>query len=258
MLDRAEAVAWARRFGVAERQVHLDHLLSHLLGGIGALGAPAVLIGGTALCRTHLVSSPWTRLSEDLDLMVVGDLPEVAAMLERRLPREVRREYPDAGWVTGPTQARPPAPALLSAEGVIVRVQLLPTTGAWASWAQLPVEHRGVDLRYLDTSGSVALRVPTLPGFAAMKIAAWEDRHAERDLFDLAAMAQLDAFGAEALAVFTRLAGRPPELSEYRRLPASTRTRWRAQLAHQTPVVPDPEECLTLVARALGRMLAGG
>ncbi|MGH3665163.1 MAG: nucleotidyl transferase AbiEii/AbiGii toxin family protein [Egibacteraceae bacterium] len=198
MLTPAQVSAWAQRLGVAEAQVRFDHLLSHLLSGVAAIGDNTVVfIGGTALCRTHLVDPPWTRVSEDLDLLVVGDHAAVTATFERLLPRAIRREFPDVSWVLAPTQARAPVPAQLRGGTATVRVQMLPGSGGWASWRRIPRERRGVCLRYEDTPGTVELTVPTLEGFAAMKLAAWEDRHAERDIFDLAALTTLDAFNTD-------------------------------------------------------------
>lgn len=67
VLDPEEAESVRRRFGVDDRQVQRDHLVSLLLASL-SLHAPddVVFFGGTALARTHL---PYLRLSEDLDLL---------------------------------------------------------------------------------------------------------------------------------------------------------------------------------------------
>ncbi|MFT5530772.1 MAG: putative nucleotidyltransferase [Candidatus Poriferisodalaceae bacterium] len=56
-------------------------------------------------------------------------------------------------------------------------------------WQAIPVVAHAVQLRYSDLPESVAIRVPTPSGFAAMKLMAWFDRHAPRDLYDLFALA---------------------------------------------------------------------
>jgi predicted nucleotidyltransferase component of viral defense system len=257
VLSPAHAAEWARRFGVADAQVRLDHLLSHLLLGVASAGLDdVVFLGGTALCRTYLVDPPWVRVSEDLDLLVVGDYAAVTERFERRLPRLVRREYPDAAWTVAPTRVRAPAPAQIAGGGANVRVQLLPGAGEWSAWRRVPVEHRDVDLRYDDTPGAVALTVPTLEGFAAMKLSAWEHRLAARDLFDLAGLATLGAFNDRTADIFVQLCARPPEPRNYRRLPAATRARWYDQLGHQTAEVPDPAACLATVAAAVDAMVS--
>ena len=48
-----------------------------------------------------------------------------------------------------------------------------------------------MQLRYPDLPETQTLQCPTLTTFAAMKLAAWFDRHAPRDLFDLAGLAGL-------------------------------------------------------------------
>jgi predicted nucleotidyltransferase component of viral defense system len=255
VLTPAQEASWARRLGVAEEQVRVDHLLSHLILGIArATLDDVVFFGGTALCRTHLLDPPWTRLSEDLDLLVVGDHTATLAAVERAVPHALRREFPGATWLAAPTQVRAPAPALIDAGGSKARVQLLPASRDWRSLADVPRESQAVALRYDDTPGTISMTVPTLSGFAAMKLLAWEDRHAPRDLFDLAGLATLDAFTDETAAIFGRLCARPPDPRRYQEVPERTRATWDDQLAHQTAVVPTLDVCLTAVAEAVGRI----
>ena len=255
MLTPDEQTEWARRLGVAEDQVRLDHLLFHLLLGLASIaGEHIIFLGGTALCRTHLATPPWTRVSEDLDLLVAGP-PTTVEVVERQLPRTLRREYPGAAWLVAPTAVRPPAAATLASGRSTVRVQLLPAAGAWAAWREVPLERRPVDLRYDDTPGTVVLVVPTLAGFAAMKLSAWEDRAAPRDLFDLAGLVTLAAFGPPTAAAFTRLTGRLPDQRSYEVVPETVRTRWADQLGHQATILPDPAACLRSVAVAVNDML---
>lgn len=170
------------------------------------------------------------------------------------MPRALRREYPDTTWTLLPTQARPPTPALIDGGGPKVRIQLLPASREWKAWADVPTETRPVDLRYDDTPGTIPMTVPTLAGFAAMKLSAWEDRHAPRDLFDLAGLVTLGAFTGETAAIFIRLTGRPADARSFRQLPEPTRSAWRDQLAHQTAVVPDLDACLAAVTSAVAEI----
>lgn len=255
MLHPAQVAKWAQRFGVADAHVRLDHLLSHILLAISRFDdGDLVFYGGTALCRTYLTNPPWLRLSEDLDLLVVGNPPTVHAWFEVELPRELRREFPTRSWVVAPSAARVPSPALLSADGLNVRVQLLPATAGWAAWRHVPTQRQPIDLRYEDLPESVDLPVPTVHGFTAMKLAAWEDRHAPRDLFDLAGLATLDAFTTRTLDVFVELCGRPPDHHAYRQVPESTHHSWRSELAHQAAALPDAGRCLALVLDAVSAM----
>lgn len=245
--------------GVAEDQVRLDHLLSHLLRGLVQVAAEhVVFFGGTALCRTHLTTPPWTRVSEDIDLFVTGDASAVE-LIERQLPKALRREYPGASWVVTPTSVRPPAAAILSNGRSAVRVQLLPAAGGpWAAWRHIPVERRRVDLRYADTPGHVEMIVPTLAGFTAMKLLAWEDRAAPRDLFDLAGLTTLSGFDPPTASIFRRLTARLPDRRAYQVVPETARSTWTDQLAHQTSFVPDAAECLRSVGAAVDNLLAAG
>lgn len=255
MLLSAQVGRWAQRFAVADAHVRLDHLLSHMIRAIAELDdGDVVFFGGTALCRTYLTQPPWLRLSEDLDLLLTGDARGVRERLEEGLPRLVRREFPNRSWEVAPTNARAPTPALFRANGFLVHVQLFPATGGWAAWQRVPTAVRPVDLRYEDLPDQVELAVPTLEGFAAMKLSAWEDRRAPRDLFDLAGLTTLEAFTSQTLDIFTGLVGRPPDKSAYRLLHESTNDGWISQLAHQAPAVPDPAACLARVSKAVDAM----
>ena len=79
-----------------------------------------------------------------LDLLVVGDPRVVQDRFEENLPRLLRREFPTRSWTVGPSAARAPSPALLSADGFNVRVQLLPATAGWAAWRRVPTQRRPV------------------------------------------------------------------------------------------------------------------
>jgi hypothetical protein len=167
VLLAGQVARWAQRFGVADAHVRLDHLLSHMIRAVADLDeGDVVLFGGTALCRTYLTEPPWLRLSEDLDLLVVGDARAVTARFEAQLPRLLRREFPTRSWTVAPSAVRAPSPALLGADGLNVRVQLLPATAGWAAWRRVPTQQRSVDLRYDDLPDAVDLSVPTVEGFA--------------------------------------------------------------------------------------------
>jgi hypothetical protein len=76
--------------------------------------------------------------------------------------------------------------------------ELQPGLEAHRDYAARPNEDIHVELRYRDVPTSVMLRTPTLAAFAAMKTAAWVDRRAARDLFDLAGLARIGAPTSEA------------------------------------------------------------
>lgn len=244
MLDPAEASAIAQQFGVSDEQVRRDHLLSHLLAVLGRdLSDAVVFFGGTALARTHL---PEGRLSEDLDLFAIPSRADVVGDVERLLATGLRREYGQLAWDPPLSAVRGVDPAVLrTREGLAVRVQLLDPTGH-PDW---PTERRPLVQRYTDAPPAT-LTVPTLPAFAASKAAAWHDRHAPRDLYDLWGLAALGALDSAAADLFARHGptGHPPRPWMFTDPPADA--DWTAQLAGQTRISVGPLDALTLVQEA--------
>jgi predicted nucleotidyltransferase component of viral defense system len=251
VLEHDELVAVADMFGVAEDQVRRDHLISHVLAALPELVPEILFVGGTALARTHLANpAAGGRLSEDIDLWA-PERDEVATALDERLPRLLRREFPGTSWDPPLRSAKSAIePGLLVTTGDLrVRVQLL-DHGDWARW---PSETVQIETRYRDITSEVELRVPTLQAFAAMKTLAWADRHAARDLYDLARLAELGALTREAAELVRDATGASVQKYEFVSLPA--RLEWRAQLAHQTLDLPTPERDLELVRDAYGEVL---
>lgn len=130
-----------------------------------------------------------------------------------------------------------------------MRVQLLDHE----DWARWPHETVRIETRYSDIKPEVSLRVPTPPAFAAMKTLARTDRHAARDLYDLARLAELGALTREAAELVRDATGASVQKYEFARLP--TGLEWQAQLAHRTRDLPGPERCLDLVRNAYGQAL---
>ncbi|MFC3966071.1 nucleotidyl transferase AbiEii/AbiGii toxin family protein [Nocardia jiangsuensis] len=166
----------AARFGVAQEQVERDHLISHLLAAASdRFGDRLHFIGGTALARTHLVAG---RLSEDIDLVALGSRAELAADLDRMLPRAVTRSHGRLTTAPGLAGIRDTEAAFVRTdEGLSIKVQLLSSRDRTV-W---PTELRPLEQRYSDAP-LARLLVPTLPAFAAAKTATWHDRRAPRDV----------------------------------------------------------------------------
>ena len=247
MLTNADTRVWAAVFGAAPEQIVTDHLVSHVIAAIGA-GPPldqVVLLGGTALARTHLADR---RLSEDIDLWAESATATFEA-LALDLPRRLRREFPGCRV----EQEGPQTGSLLTRAGMRLRVQVV-TNGAEHQRC-VAVERRPVGLRYSDLPEAVGIRVPTLPGLVAMKHLAWAERAAPRDLADLAGLAEAGALDADAAAVVRCLSGFGITDHEVRQIPDHTRGSWAIDLAHQMRQVPDPDDALRLVRRAWGRAL---
>ncbi|MBO0852416.1 MAG: nucleotidyl transferase AbiEii/AbiGii toxin family protein [Nocardia sp.] len=244
-LDERDTVA--EQFGVPPEQVERDHLISHLLAVLSTRFAERLhFIGGTALARTHLVDG---RLSEDIDLIALGNRTELAAEIDAALPRAVARSHGRLSW--GPSLAAvrdTEAANLRTGGGLSVKIQLLSSRGRTA-W---PTELRILEQRY---SGAplARLSVPTLPAFAAAKAVTWHDRRASRDLWDLWALAGIGAIDTEASSLFERHGptNRPPGGHLFDRPPSED--DWVSQLAGQTRLTVTARTALTTVRDAWAR-----
>lgn len=242
MITDREASAWAERFGVPAAQVLRDHFISHVLA---ALPPEARFYGGTALCRTYLDG---TRLSEDIDLLH-PDPTSYLAELEAMLPTALRREFPDSTWT--PRGAVDDGVAATLAPPGIVAIKV------YVGWFRSTVDPwefaaTDVQLRYSDLTPTATLRCPTLATFAAMKLSAWFDRQAPRDLFDLAGLASTGILADPKVAELFRAKHTvgPPAL-EFNRVPKATAAAWETEMAGQVGILPTAEECRATVAHAL-------
>lgn len=246
MISAEERRRRAGDLGVPESQVARDHLISHVLHALAQLDPGAfVFFGGTALCRTWCDD---VRLSEDVDLLV-DDLASAAKSILPGVVRGIRRDFPRASWEDLGNRHEVETRMLDAGDGLRVKLQI----ARWpAGWRFLPVARTSVSLRYSDLPRAVSLTVPTPASFATMKLAAWCDRHAPRDLFDLRELAARGLVTAEVLDLFQRLTGGSPSsatVSDW--IPLDTAKSWAAELGEQTGALPPPQECLAAVLRAL-------
>ena len=245
MIDRDELEDWARRFGVSSTQIHRDHLISHLLAALGQLHPTARFFGGTALGRTHLSAS---RLSEDIDLLH-PDPRDFLSVLRAELPRALRREFPE----TSSTEPFPDGDGLASMLGppgiTPIKLYVGRDGSNTTPWEFSPTN---VELRYRDLPTHTTLECPTLVTFAAMKLAAWSDRHAPRDLFDLAGLARLEVLTEPAVErIYRAKMGTGIVTGEFERLPAHTAGAWETELGAQVGDLPAASVCLEHVRAAL-------
>jgi hypothetical protein len=241
VLDPTEAQTFAEQFGVSPGQIARDHLISHLLAALSEHAADKVIFfGGTALSRSLL---PDGRLSEDIDLIARGSRSDVAQYLHAVLPRALRREYPGLAWDPALSDVRDAEPAVLhTPQGLTVRIQLLRSVG-YPPW---PVERVELIQRYSDAP-SARLSVPTAPAFAASKTAAWFDRAAARDLYDLWALANDGHLSTEAARLFARHGptGRAPTDELFREAPGQD--RWQRDLGGQLRLTVTAADALATV-----------
>lgn len=240
----------AEQFGVATEQVERDHLISHLLAFLSRdFGDRIHFIGGTALARTHLSNG---RLSEDIDLIAVGDRRSVAAGLDAALPRALARTHGRLTLDPALSSVRDTRPAIVrTSDGLTVRLQLLSSRDR-VVW---PTERRFLVQRYSDAPAAELL-VPTLHAFAASKTATWFDRRASRDLWDLWALCRIGAIDAKAENLYRRFGptNNPPALRDF--MTAPTEADWQSQLAGQTRLMVSPREALTAVHDAWAEVIA--
>ncbi|WP_342217374.1 nucleotidyl transferase AbiEii/AbiGii toxin family protein [Nocardia farcinica] len=112
---------------------------------------------------------------------------------------------------------------------------------------------RTLEQRYSDAPPA-ELFVPTLPAFAAAKTAAWHDRRAPRDLWDLWALAEIDGIDHAAAELYRRYGptNKLPGPHDFDRPP--TDSAWRSQLAGQTRLDISASEALRKVREAWARV----
>lgn len=248
MINRTEIAAVAAQFGTPGSQIIRDHLISHVLAGIADWPDHdrVTFFGGTALCRTWL---PNLRLSEDIDLLVDTQLD--AEHLREHTSRRLRSEFPSHDWMRLGSQHQVET-WMLNTGASEVKVQFAEWRQGWKS---IPLVTRDVQLRYSDLPESVALTVPTPSGFAAMKLMAWFDRHAPRDLYDLAALADAGHIDRGAVDRVKAIAGFAPSAATLERhVPRIVESVWSAELGHQVSDTSTAERCLARIRLALDRL----
>lgn len=252
MISGRETALWAERFGVAAEQIRRDHLISHVINSLGSVVPGVRFFGGTALCRTVLDG---TRLSEDIDLLD-DDPSATLESLSEHLGSELRKEFPDATWNV-PFDDGDGRSALFAPRGVDpIKVYVGRLGSDTSAWAFEPTD---VQLRYSDLPATAPMVCPTPSTFAAMKLAAWFDRHAPRDLFDLAGLAREGALvDPDVQARFRAKMGHAVMVGEFDRVPRSTLAAWHSELAGQVGQLPEPDECLVVVRAALVAAAAAG
>lgn len=189
---------------------------------------------------------PRLRLSEDIDLVVDPEVSraESAAHLEVAFARAVARTHGRLHWEPRLVDTISPHPAVATtSDGLSVQVQLV----SGAGYPQWPSEMTIIEQRYRDVAPA-ELRVLTAAGFVAAKTAAWFDRHAPRDLYDLWALAHNGHIDDAAAQVYRAVGptGRIPAPVLFDRFPSPR--DWRAALAHQCRLAIAPDEALCVVA----------
>jgi hypothetical protein len=224
----ASTAAVAAAFGVSGEQAERDRMISFILAAISNRWADQLtFIGGTALARTNL---PDGRLSEDIDLITRTSRSTIARQLDRELPDAFRRELGRLHWDPALSAVGDAGEAYLRRDdGLSVKIQLISQIGH-PDW---PTQRTQLDQRY-DDAPPAALDVLTTPAFVAAKTAAWQDRRAPRDLWDLWALNARGAIDSNAAELFRKLGptGRTPDPAWFATAPSES--DWTDALASQT------------------------
>lgn len=93
--------------------------------------------------------------------------------------------------------------------------------------------------------------MPTPEAFVAMKMMAWADRQAPRDLFDLYELARLGYFTQEAPGFVKAITGVTPTRRMFEGpVPKKVREVWGAELGHQRGDLPEPGGCFETIRAA--------
>lgn len=246
ILDDDERDAVIARFGVPLGQVVRDHVISHALAAIATLSTDSVVFfGGTALSRTLL---PDLRLSEDIDLIALGDRGKIGAAIQKAIERQFLRSFGRPTFTPPLGDTRHPNHSVLAVSRARVRVQLLSSAG-YPAW---PTEVTDIEQRYSDAPPA-RMRVLTPAAFVAAKLAAWTDRHASRDLYDLWALAESGRIDVEAARLYARY-GQYTSVAKVSFAEVPTGAAWLNDLGHQGIIAVSPEEAARVVRDAVAAL----
>lgn len=246
VLDEQERLDVEEKFGVGARQVVRDHVISHGLAAIAAAASDdVVFFGGTALARTLL---PDLRLSEDIDLIALGNRPAVGQRIQAEIERRFNRTLGAATFIPRLGSAPHPQPSILEVKGTRIQVQLISGEGH-PPW---PTQVTEILQRYSDAPPA-RLRVLTPAAFVASKLAAWTDRHASRDLYDLWALAEGGWVTRDAAALYCQY-GQHTSVAKISFAAVPTQTEWEASLAHQCIIETTPEHAASVVSNAIAKL----
>lgn len=248
MIPQSEVRSTAELLGVPEFQIVRDHVVSHVLDALKSFpGAEVIFFGGTALCRTWC---PGLRLSEDIDL-ITANYPFSSQEILRHVQSTKRSEFPDLQWSPfdnhNDTQT-----TVITTSSSQIKMQFVKPRPAESV---IPIESAPVQLKYSDLPQSVDLEVPTAEGFAAMKLMAWHQRQACRDLYDLAALADIGALTDHAVNLTHEVTHSRIGFSALNHtLIPRVLDSWDTQLSHQMNKPRSAEACLQTVLEALRKI----
>jgi len=262
MISPAEIARWSHRFGVSDRVIEKDYVLSWLLVAIGKSGLRDALAfkGGTALKRAYF---PDYRFSEDLDFTIRSDelshdevvrgFVDLFPWLEQQVNLGLTlrsAERSTSGSTTllinyvGPLRARPGSRYL--------KVDL--TRGELLLYA---LNEPYLQAPYSDYPKNVRFPTYSLEEILTEKLCALIGRTEPRDLYDVYWLLECGQVDLETLpagfAAKCRHKGQDPErLRQVLEARETTFARlWKSRLAMQVQDLPHLNEVLRSVHRHL-------
>ena len=250
MINNSEIVRWSEKTGTSTGQIVRDHLVSHLIHGLDDREG-FVFFGGTALHRTFISGS---RLSEDIDLFLDPEKTVASEDILEWMRIATRKEFPEL-QVQSQGSFSDVQRYTVETDQASVRLQVV---GRRHELGRYSVCRRDVALRYSDLPDTARIVTPDQPAFAAMKLAAYEDRRAARDLFDLDMLGASGALGAASMASLKAFRGYGPVKVEYGDNRRPTDSEWDTELTHQTPNPGTPAAALKRVRQLLDAAAAWG
>lgn len=242
MLSVQDLNATMVSFGVSEQQVRRDHVISHALAALARIDdRRLIFFGGTALARTHL---PELRLSEDIDLIALSPRTALAGDIQEALVSGLSRVVGTPEFVPNIAATNHSQACVMRVGDVLIQIQLLAELG-YPHW---PTEVRVLEQRYSDAPPT-AMRVLTASAFAAAKLAAWHDRRAPRDLYDMWALGRRGLITDDARRLYARF-GPTTSAAGVVFAPIPSQREWRDALEHQGIVKVTAAEAASTVAEA--------
>jgi len=267
MISRTEVFRLAHRFGVGERVIEKDYVVSWVLVAIAEsdLRGHVAFKGGTALKRVYF---PEYRFSEDLDFTLPGDLAhdELVGLLGGLLPSLLGRINLRVDLTRADLRAH---------EGTHVEVAYVGPLQATARPRRLKMDFTRRELLvnpprtaeltapYSDYPQGVRLPAYTINEIFAEKLCALMGRTEPRDLYDVWWLLEMAAIDRVLVTHdFLRKAehkGHDPARlhhvlgekdSRFERL-------WETRLSRQVPQLPDFEEVMRTVRRHVRQLELG-
>ena len=144
--------------------------------------------------------------------------------------------------------------SLLLLQDISILVQCIEPRERWEQYfdasKRIPVE-----LRYSDLPDSVEMFVPTPDVFVSMKLCAWIDRHAPRDLADLYKLASQGYITPESLKLAHTISGVPMTSNVIgRKITPSVVKNWETEIPHQGLTIPDAQDCFDFFIATLEKL----